>query len=67
LKKPVILVPSPNVSQDHQTKNALALSAKYVSIMIADTESKQNLIPTALQLIKDDAKSHCRRNYQTYK
>lgn len=56
LKKPVILVPSPNVSEDHQTKNALALSTKDAAIMITDAESKQKLIPTALNLIKDDAK-----------
>lgn len=56
LKKPVILVPSPNVSEDHQTQNALALSTKDAAIMITDTESKQKLIPEALKLINDDGK-----------
>lgn len=56
LKKPVILVPSPNVSEDHQTQNALALVRKDAAIMITDAESKQKLIPVALELIQDEAK-----------
>jgi UDP-N-acetylglucosamine--N-acetylmuramyl-(pentapeptide) pyrophosphoryl-undecaprenol N-acetylglucosamine transferase len=56
LKKPVILVPSPNVSEDHQTQNALALVRKDAAIMITDAEAKQKLIPEALSLITDDKK-----------
>ncbi len=56
LQKPVILVPSPNVSEDHQTQNALALVRKDAAVMITDLEAKQNLIPEALCLVKDNAK-----------
>ncbi len=56
LKKPVILVPSPNVSEDHQTQNALALVRKDAAIMITDADAKQKLIPEALKLINDDKK-----------
>ena len=55
LAKPVILVPSPNVAEDHQTQNALALVRKDAAIMIKDVESKEKLIPAALELIKNDA------------
>ncbi len=56
LQKPVILVPSPNVSEDHQTQNALALVRKDAAVMITDLEAKQKLIPEALRLVKDNAK-----------
>ncbi len=45
LKKPVILVPSPNVAEDHQTKNALALAGKDAAIMVADKDAEQQLVP----------------------
>ena len=44
LGKPCILVPSPNVAEDHQTKNALALSTKDAAIFIADKDAKDTLI-----------------------
>ncbi len=56
LRKSVILVPSPNVSEDHQTQNALALVRKDAAIMITDAEAKQKLIPEALSLITDNKK-----------
>jgi len=56
LKKPVILVPSPNVAEDHQTHNAMALVDKEAAIMIKDSESKEQLVPTALDLLKDSAR-----------
>ena len=56
LGKPCILVPSPNVAEDHQTKNALALSTKDASIFIADKDAKDTLIATVLRTIEDDAK-----------
>ena len=56
LKKPVILVPSPNVAEDHQTKNAQALVDKGAAIMVADKEAEQKLVPTALQVIHDSAR-----------
>lgn len=54
LKKPVILVPSPNVAEDHQTKNALALANKDAAIMVADKEAEQQLVTRALEVIHDD-------------
>ncbi|MBP1640963.1 MAG: UDP-N-acetylglucosamine--N-acetylmuramyl-(pentapeptide) pyrophosphoryl-undecaprenol [Bacteroidetes bacterium] len=53
LGKPSILVPSPNVAEDHQTHNALALVNKDAAIMIKDVEAKEALIPEALKLIKN--------------
>ncbi|WP_372752011.1 undecaprenyldiphospho-muramoylpentapeptide beta-N-acetylglucosaminyltransferase [Labilibaculum sp.] len=54
VEKPCILVPSPNVSEDHQTKNAMALVNKNAAIMVKDIDAEQNLLATALNLIKDD-------------
>lgn len=53
--KAVILVPSPNVSEDHQTHNALALVNKKAAILIKDDEAKLNLIGAAFDLLKDEA------------
>lgn len=51
--KPAILVPSPNVAEDHQTKNAMALVKKSAAICIADSEAVERMIPAALELLKD--------------
>ncbi|MBO7112714.1 MAG: UDP-N-acetylmuramate--L-alanine ligase [Bacteroidaceae bacterium] len=56
LGKPVILVPSPNVAEDHQTKNALALSDKGAAIHIRDVDARKELIPAAVDLVKDTAR-----------
>ena len=53
LGKPVILVPSPNVSEDHQTKNAMALVEKGAAIHVADVKAKSELLPTAIATVKD--------------
>lgn len=53
--KPVILVPSPNVAEDHQTKNALALSTKQAAIHVKDAEAPATLLTLALETIHDDA------------
>lgn len=53
LGKPTILVPSPNVSEDHQTHNALALVNKQAAILVKDAEAEQELIPKALILIEN--------------
>ena len=50
--KPVILVPSPNVAEDHQTKNALALVEKNAALMVKDNEAKQNLVNTLIDLLQ---------------
>ena len=58
LAKPVILVPSPNVAEDHQTKNALALVNKQAALYVKDSEAPQLLMPLAIDTVKDDAKLH---------
>ena len=52
--KPAILVPSPNVAEDHQTLNAQALAGKAAAILIKDSEAHDQLIQTAIQVMKDD-------------
>ena len=52
--KPVILVPSPNVAEDHQTKNAMALVDEDAAILVKDTEAREKLIPAVLGLLKDE-------------
>lgn len=54
LGKPSILVPSPNVAEDHQTKNALALSMKNAAIMVTDKESITMLPNTIISLMNND-------------
>jgi UDP-N-acetylglucosamine--N-acetylmuramyl-(pentapeptide) pyrophosphoryl-undecaprenol N-acetylglucosamine transferase len=54
LGKPVILVPSPNVSEDHQTKNAMALVNKDAAILVTDVEANDVLIKMALETVKNE-------------
>ncbi len=54
LGKPVILVPSPNVSEDHQTMNALALVKKEAALYVKDNEAEEKLVPLALTTVKDE-------------
>ncbi len=54
LGMPVILVPSPNVAEDHQTKNAMALVRKNAAICIKDSEAVDSLVRTAIATVKDD-------------
>jgi UDP-N-acetylglucosamine--N-acetylmuramyl-(pentapeptide) pyrophosphoryl-undecaprenol N-acetylglucosamine transferase len=54
--KPVILVPSPNVAEDHQTKNALALSGREAAILVHDNEAVRILVDTAINLMRDNGK-----------
>ena len=56
LGKPVILVPSPNVAEDHQTQNALALVQKNAAILVADDTAEEQLFSIALNLVKNPAK-----------
>lgn len=56
IKKPVILVPSPNVAEDHQTKNALALVKNHAALMIADRSAEDTLVKAALDLLADKSK-----------
>ena len=54
LGKPSILVPSPNVAEDHQTHNAMALVKKQAAVLVKDNNAHSELIATALQIIADD-------------
>ena len=56
LHKPVVLVPSPNVAEDHQTKNALALVDKQAAIYVKDSEAEAKLMDVALSTVVDDRK-----------
>ncbi|MDO4695458.1 MAG: undecaprenyldiphospho-muramoylpentapeptide beta-N-acetylglucosaminyltransferase [Porphyromonas sp.] len=50
---PVILVPSPNVSEDHQTKNAMALVNEGAALMVRDCDAREQLVPLLLETIGD--------------
>ena len=54
LGKPAILVPSPNVAEDHQTHNAMALVNKNAAVLVRDADAADQLVPTALTLLKDE-------------
>ncbi|MCG8388155.1 MAG: undecaprenyldiphospho-muramoylpentapeptide beta-N-acetylglucosaminyltransferase [Cytophagales bacterium] len=54
--RPVIFVPSPNVAEDHQTKNAQALTQKEAALLVKDVEAKEFLVSTALELLKNNEK-----------
>lgn len=55
LGKPAILVPSPNVAEDHQTKNARALSDNGAAILVTDAQAHQELVPAILKTMADTA------------
>ena len=57
LGKAAILVPSPNVAEDHQTKNALALSTRDAAIMVTDADAAAQLVNTMLETVADEAKT----------
>jgi len=54
--KPVILVPSPNVAEDHQTHNAMALVNRGAALLVRDADAQKELVKTALELVNDAAK-----------
>lgn len=54
--KAAVFVPSPNVAEDHQTHNAMALVSKDAALMVRDAEASQKLMQTALELVRDDAR-----------
>ena len=58
LGKPSILVPSPNVAEDHQTHNAMALVRKEAALLVKDIEAEENLIPLAVKTVNDQNKLH---------
>ena len=51
--KPVVFVPSPNVAEDHQTKNAMALVDKDAALMVKDVDARNILVDKALRLVAD--------------
>ncbi|MBO4801852.1 MAG: undecaprenyldiphospho-muramoylpentapeptide beta-N-acetylglucosaminyltransferase [Bacteroidaceae bacterium] len=53
LGKPSILVPSPNVAEDHQTHNAMALVKKDAALLVRDAEAREQLVPLAIQTALD--------------
>ena len=55
LGKPAILVPSPNVAEDHQTKNAMALVDKNAAMLVADSEAVEKLVGIALETLADES------------
>ncbi len=52
--KPTILVPSPNVAEDHQTKNAMALVNKSAAILVSDLNAKNELVSQTLRIIQNE-------------
>lgn len=56
LGKPVVLVPSPNVAEDHQTKNAMALVQKNAALYVADADARRTLMPLAINTVLDHDK-----------
>lgn len=66
LGKAVILVPSPNVAEDHQTKNAMALVNKQAALLVSDSEARDTLFQTAIQFIQNDTLiQQMQKNIQT--
>jgi UDP-N-acetylglucosamine--N-acetylmuramyl-(pentapeptide) pyrophosphoryl-undecaprenol N-acetylglucosamine transferase len=53
VKKPVILVPSPNVAEDHQTKNARTLVESNAALMVRDGDAQEKLVDTMMSLLSD--------------
>jgi len=58
ISKPTILVPSPNVSEDHQTKKAMALVRENAAVLIRDNEAKEKLINQVIELVIDNETKH---------
>ncbi len=58
IQKPTVLVPSPNVAEDHQTKNAMALVNKHAAVLVKDIDAKKDLILSTIVLLKSEEKLH---------
>ena len=54
LGKPCILVPSPNVAEDHQTHNAMALVSKNAAVMVKDRDAKEQMVCTSLDILENE-------------
>ena len=55
VRRPSILVPSPNVAEDHQTKNAMALVNHNAALLVKDKDAAEQLVDEVLKLVQDDA------------
>ena len=55
-RKAAVFVPSPNVAEDHQTHNAMALVSRDAAMLVKDAEAKEKLLPAALSLVHDGAR-----------
>lgn len=67
VKKPVILVPSPNVAEDHQTKNAMALVERQAAILVKDIDAREKLADEALALLNNEMKQvQLKNNISTF-
>ena len=60
--KPIVLVPSPNVAEDHQTKNAMALVEKDAAILVKDTEARNKLVSNVLTLFQNSERQETMSN-----
>ena len=58
VKKPCILIPSPNVAEDHQTKNAMALITHNAAVLLKDSDAKEKLCSEVLSLVYDADRCH---------
>jgi UDP-N-acetylglucosamine--N-acetylmuramyl-(pentapeptide) pyrophosphoryl-undecaprenol N-acetylglucosamine transferase len=56
VKKPVILIPSPNVSEDHQTKNAMSLVQRNAAVLLTDADTSEKLYDTLVPMLSDENK-----------
>lgn len=56
LGKPCVLVPSPNVAEDHQTKNAMALVERGAAVLVTDAEARERLADTVVSLMADEGR-----------
>jgi len=56
LGQPAILIPSPNVAEDHQTKNAMALVERQAAVMVKDAEAQENILAKAQELLAEPKK-----------
>lgn len=56
LNKPAVMVPSPNVAEDHQTKNAMSLVDKGAALLVKDVEANEKLVPTVVEVLNQKEK-----------
>ena len=57
--KPSVMVPSPNVAEDHQTKNAMALVEREAAVMVEDNKAREHMIAAAIEILEN--KAQCKK------